>query len=77
MTLVCTYPLRNSTDAYREILDAIQELAQGAVVCPTSHFSYGSSHWVTTIDGLSEEDEIAVTLRLDGQCICVECPKDR
>ncbi len=77
MTLVCTYPLCNSSEVYRNIHEAIRVLAPGAAVRSTSTFSFGSSQWVTTIDGLREDEELVIKLRLVDQCISVEWPKDR
>ncbi len=77
MTLVCAYPLCNSTEAYREIRKAIHELAPGAMLEPTNKFCEVSGQWVITIDGLSEDEELAIQLRLNGQCISAEWPKDR
>ncbi|NKF92570.1 hypothetical protein GO286_04856 [Ralstonia solanacearum] len=76
MTLVCTYPLCNSTEAYWKIRKAIHELAPGAALEPTNKFCEVSGQWITTICGLSEDEELAIQLRLDGQCISAEWPKD-
>lgn len=69
MTLLCTYPLLNSAQVFRQIEQTIQAVAPDSVIKLSNRFS---GQWTTTVDGLGDFEEVDFKLRLIDQCSSIE-----